>query len=122
MRKFRKHFAQVVLAGAVCVVTLPAQAGTATFRTPNQLKDACIARHGDFSAPGQAGVYSCRFRSGTLVACGGKGGFARTCESSAPKTILNPLLVRAGRSDVAVDATPPASARPSPVFRDEDDY
>jgi hypothetical protein len=122
MHNFKKYVAQVVLAGAVCAMTLPAQAGPVTFKTPSQLKDACMARHGDFSAPGQAGVYSCQFRGGAVIACGGKGDFARTCESSAPKTILNPLLVRAGDFGPAADVTLRAPVRPSPVFRDQDDY
>ena len=105
MRRFKKYLAQVMLAGAVCALALPVQAGTISFKTPNQLKGSCTAGRGDYTAPGQAGVYSCQLRGGAVIACGGKGEFARTCESSAPRTILNPLLVRAGSTDTAFDAT-----------------
>jgi hypothetical protein len=80
-------------AGA-CAIALPADAGTMSFKTPHRLKDACTSAGGSYNAPNTAGVYSCQFQDGAMIACGGKGEFARTCENTAPKTILNPILVR----------------------------
>ena len=92
MRIFTTYFL-FTFAGA-CAITLPADAGTMSFKTPLRLKDACTTAGGSYNAPNTAGVYSCQFSDGAMIACGGKGEFARTCENTAPKTILNPILVR----------------------------
>ena len=92
MRIFTICATVAVLAGAASMQ--PARAGTMPFKTPNQLKGSCDAAGGNYSAPGTAGVYACHLKDGAVIACGGKGGFARTCESAAPRTILNPILVR----------------------------
>jgi hypothetical protein len=94
MRITNAYIVAAVLVGAAFGTALPVPAGTMQFKSPNQLKGTCTAAGGNFSAPGAAGVYACHLKDGAVIACGGKGDFAKTCETGAPRTILNPILVR----------------------------
>ncbi len=70
-----------------------------TFKTPNQLRGMCTTAGGNYTAPSAAGVYACHLKGGAVVACGGVGDFARTCDAVAARTILNPVLVRGNVRD-----------------------
>ncbi len=90
-----------IIAGGALGTTLPLHAGTMPFKTPSQLKGTCMAAGGNYTAPGAAGVYACHLKDGAVIACGGVGEFARTCEAGAARTILNPVLVRSNVRDAA---------------------
>jgi hypothetical protein len=106
MRITNAYAVAAVLVGAAFGTTLPVPAGTMSFKTPHQLKDTCAAAGGSFSAPGAAGVYACHLKGGAMIACGGNGSFARTCETVAARTILNPVLVRGNAQAAAQGASP----------------
>jgi hypothetical protein len=88
-----------LLAGALA---LPAGAMEISYESPAELEKTCISAGGIYDAPNRQGVYMCTLQTGAVIACGGLGGYAKTCENTARE--------RTGTSSqpVASQATPGA--------------
>jgi hypothetical protein len=100
MRKLEMFTAGAALAIATSLTLAMSHGASAhvfPFLSPAKLKTSCAAAGGQYGIAGNGSVHVCQLGGGAVIACGGQGPYAKTCESNAAeRTIRNPILIRAG--------------------------
>jgi len=67
-----------------------AQAEKVSFNTPRELKGKCDSAGGLYFPPtGPNSAYACLGKNGSLVACGGEGEYATTCDATPGRKQLD---------------------------------